>query len=77
VYEERTEKPSLRPDPGGWIAARHEGLGEFRLAFEPAQRALFTENETNSKRLFNAAGAGTFFKDAFHECVIPGARGGR
>jgi hypothetical protein len=72
VHEERTEKPLLRLDPGGWIVAHHESLGEFRLAFESPERALFTENETNWKRLFNVATAGSFFKDAFHEHVIHG-----
>ena len=72
VHEERTQKPLLRLHPGGWIVAWHESLGEFRLAFESPERALFTENETNSKRLFNVPTAGSFFEDAFHDCVIHG-----
>jgi hypothetical protein len=52
------------------IIADHPSLGRFIL--EPQQPAplLFTNNETNTERLFAWKGSDVFYKDAFHECVI-------
>ena len=38
---------------------------------DEADEWLFTENETNSRRLYNLPGDG-HFKDAFHEYVVDG-----
>jgi hypothetical protein len=59
------------------LSAEHETLGRFRLAAAPAPsgpapRLLFTENETNAARLFGAANATPYAKDAFHEYVVHG-----
>jgi len=70
-------RPTLErlPGPGeDAIRAVHPTLGVFHLALEGgAQAWLFTENETNSRRL---GGPPTpFAKDAFHERVIRGETG--
>lgn len=70
-------KPFLRRDEDGTLLAHHATLGGFRLAVDapPGQAApefLFTENETNTARLFGAAGAGAYSKDAFHDYVVGG-----
>src|SRR6185369_3417103 len=36
---------------------------------------LFTDNETNATRLFDAENAGPFVKDAFHNYVVRGQAG--
>ena len=57
------------------LAVQHATLGAFRLHAGSGGGGpvfLFTENETNSERLFGAAGAGRFTKDAFHERVVRG-----
>ena len=57
------------------IRAEHPTLGTFRLAAEVTAAApalLFTENETNSARLFGVASATPYVKDAFHAYVIEG-----
>ena len=57
------------------IVAEHPTLGTFRLSAEatagdPAR--LFTDNETNSARLFGVASATPYVKDAFHAYVVDG-----
>ena len=39
-----------------------------------AARPLFTENETNFRRLFGAPNASPYVKDAFHRYVVDGER---
>ncbi|HVC96036.1 MAG TPA: glucosidase [Pirellulales bacterium] len=70
-------KPRLERLANGTIAARHLTLGEFRLAVAPEARGgapeiLFTENETNTRRLFGHADGAPYVKDAFHDYVIHG-----
>jgi hypothetical protein len=52
------------------IAATHSSLGERFLYCDGEPELLFTENETNSQRLFGTANATQWVKDAFHEYVV-------
>jgi len=47
-------------------------LGHFRFDAEGDPDLLFTDNETNQERLFGAASASEFTKDAFHRRVVEG-----
>jgi hypothetical protein len=44
--------------------------GEYHFYFEKPSRTLFTENETNTERLFNSPNKTSFVKDAFHTAVV-------
>jgi len=63
--------PSLAVDRGG-ICARHATLGNFHLAIDQPAPLLFTENETNFKRVFGSENPSPFVKDSFHDAVIHG-----
>jgi len=52
------------------LIASHEQLGACALHCEGQPTLLFTENETNNKRLFNTESATPYVKDAFHEYLI-------
>jgi hypothetical protein len=70
-------KPRIESDNAGGVIAKHATLGEFRaLADVPhdgkVPPVLFTENETNSDRLYGFANASPNTKDAFHEYVVNG-----
>ncbi len=54
------------------IELEHFRLGQRRLYCEGAPELLFTENETNTERLFNSANSSLYVKDAFNEYVIHG-----
>ncbi len=70
-----TTKPGLRLIDERTVAAQHETLGEIRFQIEQPAPILFTENDTNTERLFGAANAEPFVKDAFHDYVIGGVSG--
>jgi hypothetical protein len=81
IDEAPKTKPLIRTgsNPGTLIAA-HETLGNFQFVApsDPAgnvPRLLFTENETNTRRLWNSGDADAFAKDAFHEFVVHGKSG--
>jgi hypothetical protein len=68
--------PRLSADEGdARIAASHGQLGEYELLIDEASddtpaQLLFTNNETNGPRLWNAPAASRYTKDAFHERVV-------
>jgi len=68
-------KPVLRQADKASIQASHQTLGEYTLQCEGAAELLFTENETNSSRLWGQSNPTPFVKDAFHEYVISGNTG--
>jgi hypothetical protein len=74
-YDDRV--PSLNAGRGAdhpFIVAQHHRLGTYRLHFDRPVELLFTDNETNAERLFGAASASPYVKDAFHRRVIEGHR---
>lgn len=48
----------------------HPELGEYHLYFEKPARTLFTDNETNTERLYGQPNKTPFVKDSFHHAVI-------
>ena len=67
-WEPGSIKPQLA-GADGHITLAPADLGVTRLYFDGAPQLLFTENETNSRRLWNF-GAPGHFKDAFHERIV-------
>ncbi len=67
-------KPSLAIQYSNGISdivkASHQELGDYYFYFEKPDAHLFTENETNTERLYNFPNAQPFVKDAFHKAVI-------
>jgi hypothetical protein len=67
-------KPVLRsaPDRGGAavITASHPELDDHEWHCEGTPLLLFTDNETNNKRLFGTDNPTPYVKDAFHEYLI-------
>jgi hypothetical protein len=58
---------------GPALIADHATLGRFVLRADAAPAAvLFTDNHTNTARLFNSPNASPYVKDAFHEAVVHG-----
>jgi hypothetical protein len=66
-------RPSLRAAGADAIALREPKYGARYLHYQPAQsELLFTENETNTRRVFNFDDGARYTKDAFHRYVIEG-----
>ena len=70
-HEGCTLKPRIEQTGPSKITASHPTLGNSQLHVDASDaHFLFTENETNSKRLFGVDNASAYVKDAFHEFVI-------
>jgi hypothetical protein len=54
------------------VQASHERLSPLVLACEKADELLFTDNETNARRLFNSPNSSPYVKDAFHRFLVNG-----
>jgi Protein of unknown function, DUF547/Mannosylglycerate hydrolase MGH1-like glycoside hydrolase domain len=78
VGPEYPPRPRLWAEGGTRIVASHATLGRFALDVEPLEGAgpvlLFTENETNAKKLFGTPNAQPYVKDAFHAAIVDGKR---
>ena len=75
--EETPVRPELRRRENGMIEVDHATLGTFHFLYDPANNdqlsgLLFTENETNTQKLFNSPNLQPYVKDAFHEKVVHG-----
>lgn len=68
--EKLTAQPSLRLENQQCITALHPEHGNYYLTGEKPNDILFTENETNQKKLFGIENRTPFVKDAFHRYII-------
>ncbi len=66
------KKPSIETLAKNCVRAEHERLGDYYFYFQPAEKMLFTENETNTEIVTNTPNKSIFVKDAFHRAIIQG-----
>jgi hypothetical protein len=72
------DRPSLRQVAGasaGVVQAADAALGARYLYCEGDAPLLFTENETNTRRIFGVANRSPYVKDSINDFVIHGAEG--
>lgn len=72
------QKPSMQrlADPSPNILAlelAHDVLGAYYFYAEEADELLFTENETNTQRLYAQPNVTPWVKDAFHAYIVEGS----
>jgi hypothetical protein len=67
-------KPELTAGSDGSVWVRHPDMPPMRFFAEDATELLFTENETNTHRLFGTGTAAGFYKDGIERCVVDGDR---
>ncbi len=69
-FGELATKPTLRLERdakgNAYVVAKHPEIGTHYLYFDTPERVLFTENETNTERVFGTPNASPYVKDAFH-----------
>ncbi|HEY3861315.1 MAG TPA: glucosidase [Verrucomicrobiae bacterium] len=70
-WKHGSEKPALNASGDSAVAVRHSVLGEFNFYCDGRPELLFTDNDTNNRRLHGWDSPG-YFKDAFHECIVAG-----
>ena len=66
-----TEKPNLRKAGDGLIQLQVSGLGQRWLYCDGGPELLFTENDTNTQRLFNSMN-GSYVKDGINDYIVHG-----
>ncbi len=70
------DRPTLRQVPGGsqgnMIQASDPVLGERYFYCEGGAPLLFTENETNTQRIFGMANRTPYVKDSINDCIVQG-----
>lgn len=68
-------KPQLRFTRPGLIQLQEAKYGTMYLHFPPEAKAVFTDNETNTMRLYGHQNGHQFNKDGFHEFLVRGNSG--
>ena len=53
-----------------YLLIDHKNLGNYRLYFQDSPALLFTDNNTNLKRLYNVKDAAGYFKDGINDYLI-------
>jgi hypothetical protein len=73
-WDDRKPRLNAGKSLGGMavLEAEHGYYGKRWLVFEGSPPLLFTENETNFKRLYGCENHSPYVKDAFHEYIVRG-----
>jgi Glycosyl hydrolase family 63 C-terminal domain len=71
-HKNGTAKPSLHRTGASMVELNHAGVGKRWLYCDGAPELLFTENDTNTERLFNFTNGSHYFKDGIHEYIVHG-----
>lgn len=67
-------RSSLTMTANDAITADHPRIGRYFLHADGTPTLLFCDNETNTRRFFEANGSTGYYKDAFDEYVVQGRR---
>lgn len=64
------KRPELKEIKEGVVKATHERLGSYYFYYQKTKDRFFTENETNSEKLFGTPNKTKFVKDSIQDAVI-------
>lgn len=75
-HEGSTDKLSMSLIQPGLVGGTHPSLGKFYFSYQNGDKAtaLFTENETNLKKLYGIENQSDFVKDGFQAYLIEGKK---
>ena len=70
-YRDTYEIPSIQRIGDHIVKASHHRMtNQYYFYYQPSDDAWFTDNETNTEKLFGKENKSIFLKDAFHEALI-------
>ncbi len=69
-WDYKTKKPLLKLAQNNTIEATHENLGTYFLYCELPDQILFTENETNTEKLFCTPNKSPYVKDGINDYIV-------
>jgi hypothetical protein len=70
-WREDARRPGLHAADAATVGVRSKVFGDYRLFCDGEPALLFTDNDTNTRKLYGANAEG-FFKDAFDDYVVHG-----
>ncbi len=70
MYEKPLIKLQSTNSEYGLAEVNHYRLDKYHFYFEKPVRTLFTENETNTERLYGEPNTSPFVKDSFHRAIV-------
>jgi Glycosyl hydrolase family 63 C-terminal domain len=73
-WREDARRPGLYAADAATVGVRSRVFGNYRLFCDGEPELLFTENDTNTRKLYGAD-AGGYFKDGFDDYLVHGRRG--
>ncbi|MDE2009211.1 MAG: glucosidase [Candidatus Omnitrophica bacterium] len=71
---DNSPKPSLSVMPPNIIKASHPQLGDYFLYVQDGGELLFTDNDTDTQKVFGVPNAGSYVKDGINEYVVSGRK---
>jgi len=74
AHKDTDAMPHLWKSAASAIEVSHPALGRFSLELDGSPELLFTDNETNTERIWGWRRENVFYKDAFNEFLIHGQR---
>mgnify|MGYP001448223031 FL=1 len=63
-------KLNIHHEDYGGVKSSHNKAGNYFLYFDKPDEYLFTNNKTNSERIFNTKNKDVYVKDLFHKAII-------
>jgi hypothetical protein len=69
-YDSMDQRPDISVHTETAVKISHERMGDYFLYFDKADEVWFTENETNTEKLFGTPNKTDFTKDAFNDALI-------
>jgi hypothetical protein len=70
AWDALAEKPGLCAESEHVVRCEHRYLGVRKLFCEGSQELLFTENETNYQRIYNAPNGAPYVKDGINDYIV-------
>ncbi|MCB9202612.1 MAG: glucosidase [Flavobacteriales bacterium] len=67
-------KPFMQYQLDDYVKLYHSKLGDYYFYYEEANQVLFTENETNTKEVFDYPNKSPYTKDAFNRVIVNGEK---
>jgi hypothetical protein len=69
-WRDGSQKPTISMGTKNTLIAESHRYGKMRLDIPDAKEFLFTDNDTNTQKLFNQPNESPYVKDAFHRYVV-------
>jgi hypothetical protein len=76
AWEGKADRPTMQamPGQGNVVKAEHPKLGERYFLCDGQAQLLFTENETNTQRIFGVRNRTPYVKDGINNYIVHGAQ---